>query len=193
MTLLSFEDLAIERGDRTLLSGLRAAVAEGQVLHVHGPNGAGKTSLLEVLAGLRRATAGTLSAPEPGECHWLGHRNGLSGALSPVENLRFWCRLNDADVGGIAAALAQLGLESAAGQPCRELSAGQNRRTALARLLLAPRRLWLLDEPLAALDRAGIDRFFATLRAQLSRGGAVVLTSHQALPALPGLRTLELA
>src|SRR5690349_10357163 len=90
--LLSFQDLTIARGDHVLLRGLNGAVAAGEILHIRGANGIGKTSLLEVLSGLREAGQGGVTrAFEPEQCHWIGHRNALNPALSPFENLRFWC------------------------------------------------------------------------------------------------------
>lgn len=191
--LLSFRDLAVARGDRVLLRGLCDTVAAGEVLHIRGANGIGKTSLLEVLSGLRAPEQGTvIRVPAPEQCHWVGHRNALNPALSAEENLRFWCAVQSVPTDGVAAALRDFGLAAVARRPCRQLSAGQKRRAALARLAVAPRPLWFLDEPLSALDQAGIAHWLALLEAHQRGGGAAVITSHQPLPAgLPGLRTLE--
>ncbi|MGH8630483.1 MAG: heme ABC exporter ATP-binding protein CcmA, partial [Burkholderiales bacterium] len=135
--LVAFHDLAIARGDQVLLRGLAGAVAAGEILHIRGPNGIGKTSLLEVLCGLREPEQGTVErAVEPEACHWIGHRNALNGALTPFENLRFWCALQGVADEGIRGALRQFDLQRVADQPCRQLSAGQKRRAALARLAL---------------------------------------------------------
>lgn len=193
--LLSYRELAVARGDHVLLRDLSGALAAGEILHVRGANGIGKTSLLEVLAGLRAAETGTVTrefAPEA--CHWIGHRNALNPALSPFENLRFWCAVQGVPAANIRGALREFELTRVADQPCRQLSAGQKRRSALARLVVAPRPLWFLDEPLSALDQAGIAHWLGLLVAHLRGGGAAIITSHQLLPAdLPGLRTLELA
>ena len=192
--ILSFKDLAVARGDRVLLRGLNGAVQAGEILHVRGANGVGKTSLLEVLSGLRAAESGEVTrAFEPEQCHWVGHRNALNGALSPFENLRFWCAVQGVPADGVRAALREFELSRAADQPCRQLSAGQKRRAALARLAVVRRPLWFLDEPLSALDEAGVHHWLNLLQAHQQQGGAAVVISHQLLPAkLPGLRSWEL-
>lgn len=188
MNSLSVLDLAVARGDRLLFRGLSFTVAAGEALHVQGRNGAGKTSLLETLCGLRRPEQGRVE-PAPGSFHWLGHRNGLNAALSPTENLRFWCGLNGADAAMIPEVLEQAGLRRAADRPCGQLSAGQRRRAALARLLQR-RVCWLLDEPLSALDDEGMAWFSNALASHLAGGGLAVLSSHQRLPGLTRVLTL---
>lgn len=192
--ILKFSNLSIARGDHVLLRGLAATVQGGDILHIRGANGIGKTSLLEVLCGLRQPESGEVARGfEPEQCHWIGHRNALNPALSPVENLRFWCAVQGVPAGGVRAALREFELSRVADQPCRQLSAGQKRRSALARLALARRPLWFLDEPLSALDQRGIGHWLGLLEAHQRAGGAAVITSHQPLPAqLPGLRTMEL-
>jgi heme exporter protein A len=192
--MISFRHLAIARGDHVLLRDLTGAVGAGEILHIRGSNGIGKTSLLEVLSGLRAADAGEVTRTlQPEACHWIGHRNALNPALTPFENLRFWCALQDVAADKVRGALREFELQRVADQPCRQLSAGQKRRTALARLAVAQRPLWFLDEPLSALDQAGIGHWLGLLEAHQRGGGAVIITSHQPLPAtLPGLRTLEL-
>jgi heme exporter protein A len=193
--LLSFQDLAIARGDRVLLRDLAGTVSAGEILHVRGANGAGKTSLLEVLAGLREPERGAVTrAFEPEACHWVGHRNALHPALSASENLRFWCAVQGEPADGVRGALREFELSRVADLPCGRLSAGQNRRAALARLAIVRRPLWFLDEPLSALDEAGVHHWLNLLQAHQQQGGAAVITSHQLLPSrLAGLRTLELA
>jgi heme exporter protein A len=180
---LRVSDLTVTRGDRTLVAGLGFTVDAGEVLHLQGRNGAGKTSLLEVLCGLRPATAGSIEGrPEPAAFHWIGHKNSLNPILSVEENLRFWCDLHGLAAGGIDAALNRVGLKSLRHRPSRNLSTGQKRRAALTRLLAAPRAWWFLDEPLAGLDAAGLSLFGELLETHLREGGAAVLTSHQPLP-----------
>jgi heme exporter protein A len=190
----SVHGLAVARGDRTIVEGLDFAIAAGEILHIRGRNGAGKTSLLEVLCGLRRPAAGRVDhPPEAALRHWLGHKNALNPALSPEENLRFWCALNGQPETGVAAALQQVGLKNLRHRPCGKLSTGQRRRAALARLLAAPRPWWFLDEPLAGLDHAGIELLARLLAAHAAEGGAVLLTSHQPLPSeLAAVRHLDL-
>jgi heme exporter protein A len=193
--LLAFHDLSVARGDRTLLHSLSDEVKAGEVLHIRGPNGVGKTSLLEILCGLREPTAGALSRnPAPEDCHWLGHRNALNPALTPFENLRFWCALQSVPEEGVRGALREFGLYNVADRPCRQLSAGQKRRAALARLAVQRRTLWFLDEPLSALDQKGVQHWLSLLQEHQAQGGAAVVTSHQPLPvAVAGLRTQDLA
>jgi heme exporter protein A len=194
-TVLSFQNLAVARGDETLLRYLNGAVGSGEILHVRGANGVGKTSLLEVLAGLREPEDGTVErAVEPDACHWIGHRNALNMALTPYENLRFWCDLQGVSAETVRGALREFDLTRVADQPCRQLSAGQKRRAALARLATARRTLWFLDEPLSALDESGVKRWLGLLREHQQQGGAAVITSHQPLPEdVAGLRAMELA
>lgn len=193
--LLTFQDLAIARGDHVLLRGLSGTVGAGEILHLRGANGIGKTSLLEVLGGLRQPEQGTITrAFEPESCHWIGHRNALNPALSPFENLRFWCAIQAVPADHIRGALREFELQRVADQPCRQLSAGQQRRAALARLAIVRRPLWFLDEPLSALDENGVRHWLGLLQAHRQQGGTTVITSHQPLPgSLAGLRLWELA
>lgn len=184
-SILSVNALSVARGERVLFADLHFALASGDLLHLRGRNGAGKTTLLETLCGLRPPAGGTLQAPEPQALHWLGHRNALNPALTPLENLQFWCGLNGVESRGVAAALERTGVFRVRYRVCRTLSAGQKRRTALARLLLSRRALWLLDEPLDGLDADGLALFSELLTEHLDGGGAALVTSHQPLP--PGL------
>lgn len=195
MTILKVKALTVSRGNRPLVGDLSFALDSGEVIHLRGSNGAGKTSLLEVLSGLRTAAAGAISPePEGGRLHWLGHKNALNLALTPVENLEFWCGLNGVPVQGLVPVLERLGVAKVRHRPCRTLSAGQKRRSALARLLLDRRPLWLLDEPLDGLDAQGLELFADLLKAHLINGGAAIITSHQPLPAgVPGVRELWLS
>lgn len=194
MSVLSVHGLSVARGERALFTDLEFALDAGDLLHLRGRNGAGKTTLLETLCGLRRPAAGELRAPEPSALHWLGHRNALNPALTPLENLEFWCGLNGVDARAVLPALERTGVARLRYRACRTLSAGQKRRTALARLLLSRRVLWLLDEPLDGLDADGLALFATLLAEHLDGGGAALVTSHQPLP--PGLarvRVLHLA
>ena len=172
-----------------MLKNLSFKLNPGQVLELRGANGSGKTTLLRVLAGLAPLSGGELFWNEhplrPGdEKHaarmaYLGHLNGLSTELSASENLRFSQQLGGgADAG---TALHTWGLDTAAEQPVRYLSQGQRRRLALARVWLAQRTLWLLDEPCAALDSAGEALFDTQLSAHLQAGGMAVVATHRSL------------
>jgi heme exporter protein A len=195
MDALVARQLQVVRGDRPILKDLSFEVRPGEALHICGRNGAGKTSLLEVLAGLRHPESGDLAGqPEGGRMHYIGVRNGLSPMLSPLQNLEFWCRLNGVEATGVAEALKAFAVFALRHRPVRALSNGQRRRVAMARLLLAPREWWLLDEPLNALDSAGAERFVQVLDAHLRGGGGAVIASHQEMPTpVQGLRRLELA
>ena len=195
MAILEVKALTVARGNRPLVSDLSFALAAGEVLYLRGSNGAGKTSLLEVLSGLRSISEGAITpAPEGGRLHWLGHKNALNLSLTPIENLEFWCGLNGRTASGLVPVLEQLGVAKVRHRPCRTLSAGQKRRSALARLLLDQRPLWLLDEPLDGLDAQGLELFADLLKSHLEQGGAAIITSHQPLPAgVPGVRELRLS
>jgi heme exporter protein A len=190
--MLQAESLACERGGRLLFKSLEFALSPGTLLRVTGPNGAGKTSLLRILCGIAHPAAGRVlwsgeDAHALGEEYtrrllYLGHLSAIKEDLSPRENLRFALRLAGLETppAALAAALAQLGLAGREDVPARYLSQGQKRRAALARLALAQTLpLWILDEPLAALDVDAIDTVIALVSAQLDAGGIVVLTTHQ--------------
>ncbi len=190
--MLQAESLACERGGRLLFKSLAFTLAPGTLLRVAGPNGAGKTSLLRILCGLARPAAGQLlwsgeDAHGLGEEYtrqllYLGHLSAIKEDLTPRENLRFALRLAGLapEADALDAALARLGLAGREAVPARYLSQGQKRRVALARLALAQAQpLWILDEPLAALDVDAIDTVMALVSAHLDAGGMTVLTTHQ--------------
>jgi heme exporter protein A len=183
-------NIALERGGRRLFAGLSLTVGAGEALAVVGPNGAGKSSLLRAIAGLLPLTEGSLAlqggdaAASIGEqAHFVGHADALKGALTAGENLAFWAGVLGGDPRRPAwlAALGRLGLAHVADFPVRALSAGQKRRVALARLLVARRPLWLLDEPTAALDAAAQGMFAGVMREHLESGGMIVAATHAPL------------
>ena len=190
---LSAWDLTIERGGRRLFAGLSFAVDQGAALVVTGPNGAGKSSLLRALCGFLPLEAGGF-ALERGDAertvgeqaHYLGHADGVKGALTAGENLAFAAAM----LGGRSSreaqrdALARVGLAHVIDFPARLLSAGQRRRVALARLLIADRPLWLLDEPATALDAAAQAALAAIMQGRLRGGGIIVA----AVPRAAGAR-----
>ena len=177
--LLEVTQVAIERGDRRLLSDVDFRVSGGEIWQLVGANGVGKTSLLRGLAGVARLGV-TGEIRHAGAFLYLGHASALKSSLSPVDNLR-WHPASDvtASVSEICEALAAVNLAGYEYRPAGSLSAGQQRRVALARLLLSDAPLWLLDEPFTALDVAGCEWLEACVREHVNAGGAAVFTSHQ--------------
>ncbi len=180
------EHLAVERGGREIFRPVSFALAEGQALIVTGPNGAGKSTLIKAICGLLPPAAGSIRLEGAGEasldesCHYLGHANALKPSLSVRENLEFWrAFLGGEDV--VETALDRVGLVSLIDLPAGYLSAGQQRRVAIARLLVARRPVWLVDEPTAALDRQAEARFGEIAAAHLQAGGILVAATHQKL------------
>ena len=179
-------EISCWRAGRPVLDGVDFSVADGEALLLRGPTGAGKSTLLRVLAGLLAPSAGMVTldglalAEEPDayaeRLAYAGHLDAIKAPLTVAENLRFWARLSDG--GAIGPALAAFGLESIADQPAQSCSAGQKRRLGLARLLVAPRRLWLLDEPTVSLDAAAVRDFAGLMRAHLAGGGLAVVATH---------------
>ncbi|MBI3513312.1 MAG: heme ABC exporter ATP-binding protein CcmA [Proteobacteria bacterium] len=197
--------LACVRGDRLLFRGLGFVVKPGDALVLTGPNGSGKSSLLRLMAGLLAPAAGHLTwAGRPveanreaqrGRVRWLGHLDAVKPTLTVRETLALHGRLHGAGADPAAAlddALGALGIGALADTPGRQLSAGQRRRVALARLLVAPAPLWLLDEPTVGLDDAGFAAFGAVAAAHRAAGGAIVAATHSDL-GLGDARRLTLA
>jgi heme exporter protein A len=186
------------RGARTLFSGLALGVEAGEALLVTGPNGSGKTTLLRIIAGFLLPAEGAIrleqGAPELSlaeQCHYVGHLNAVKVSLSVEENARFWCAYLGGEPGAVVEALAAFSLLTLRDTPASYLSAGQKRRLGLARVLLAPRPLWLLDEPTAWLDAGSRDMLFGVIAAHLGRGGLLLAATHEPL-ALVRSRQLSL-
>ena len=182
------KDLQIIRGDVLLSDSLTFAVESGQILHIQGHNGAGKTTLMMMLAGLLPvAQTSTLSWSGVKPIEWpvlyIGHRIGLNSSLSVRQNLAFLQALNKGLSVDLSFALEAVGLAGYEDTPVAQLSSGQKRRVALARLWLTSHsnELWLLDEPFTALDQVMIERLCLRLLTHAERGGRVILTSHQTL------------
>jgi heme exporter protein A len=190
--------LACSRGERRLFDGLDFHLEPGEWLHVKGENGAGKTTLLRTLVGLSPADEGDvrwrgIDIHDQADDYrrafvYLGHQSGVKDELTPLENLRLALALDgvEADETQLLAALLHIGLRGREDLPSRVLSAGQKRRVLLARLLLRPAELWVLDEPLNALDTAGIALLCDMIDRHLDAGGVAVLTSHQPMPLARG-------
>jgi heme exporter protein A len=192
------EGLASIRGGRTLFASLSFAVGAGEALLLLGPNGSGKTTLIRTLAGLMAPAAGSIHVDggdaerSVGEqCHYVGHLNALKSSLTVEENATFWCRFLGGRREGLAAALEAFGLAQLGDIPAAYLSAGQKRRLGLARLLLADRPIWLLDEPTVSLDTAAQAALASTVQGHLAKGGVVIAATHVPL-GLANARELHL-
>lgn len=178
------DQVCAQRSSRTVLTGISFALKGGDGLLLTGPNGAGKTTLLRVLAGFLKPSSGEIrieggpADAEPGEqCHFIGHLPQTKAGLTVHENLAFDAAFLDAG-SGVDAALDRLGLSELADIRAGYLSAGQRRRLALARLLVARRPVWLLDEPSVSLDKASTETLARLIAEHLATGGIAIAATH---------------
>lgn len=186
--MLQANALAAERGGQRLFSDVSFKLETGALLHVSGNNGSGKTTLLRMLSGLSLPTDGKITWQQQSidsnrdnfneNLLYIGHRHGMYSDLNAVENLALSCQQNFHRA-AIFSALEEVGLGKHCDKPLRLLSQGQQRRVALARLLLESRKLWILDEPLAALDVNAVDWFSEQLAQHLESAGMAIITTHQ--------------
>lgn len=202
MLSLEFRQFTCLRDGHPLFKPLSFSLQGGEVVQIAGPNGAGKTTFLRSLCGLFDEWIGEmlwqgncLKVPDFSLCSqmlYLGHQPGIKKSLTAAENLRWLFGVQGVSFpGSMAAALAQVGLEGYDDTPCYQMSAGQLRRVALARLYITQAKIWILDEPFTAIDRFGVQNLETLLQRHVSNGGLVILTTHQAL-AIPGVRSIEL-
>jgi len=187
--ILTAKDLMCVRDDRVLFENLNFSITSGQLLQIEGHNGSGKTSLLRILCGL--------ALPAEGEIHWnnqniddirydyhadliyIGHAHGVKSELTPLENLKIAQSLSATPLEtDLELALQKVGLRGFEDVLSRTLSAGQQRRVSLARLLISKTALWILDEPFTSLDKAGIQYVEELLENHIENGGMAILTSH---------------
>jgi heme exporter protein A len=191
--LLQVAQLACERDERCLFSGLQFSVRAGEIWHIKGPNGSGKTSLLRQLAGLLPVDKGDISFPAEKSLLYIGHKLALKEQLTANENLAWLTALSTPSTEQQRySALAKVGLRGFEETLVAQLSAGQKRRVALARLHPQTAPLWLLDEPLTAMDQEGIKDQQGWFSEHLEKGGAMVFTSHQDLT-LDGVKVIDLS
>ncbi|MFT4886137.1 MAG: heme exporter protein A [Pseudohongiellaceae bacterium] len=190
--MLVASNLYCERDDRILFNDLNFSLAEGQVMLVRGSNGSGKTTLLRILCGLNDGYEGSIRwyGDELSEradefaaaLLYIGHRAGVNKVLTPLENLRWSCSLQSAvSEAQLLDALSTVGLRGFEYSACFGLSAGQQQRVALARLLLSPAKLWVLDEPFTTLDIKGVRLLESLLTRHAQQGGSVLVTTHHSL------------
>lgn len=191
--MLEVSNLACSRGDHQLFSGLSFALQPGQIVQIQGKNGSGKTSLLRTLCGFLMQDEGVIAwdgvdVRELGEEYfaqmmYLGHLNAIKDELSALENLRISAGLSGEALTEqeALAALRRMGLRGREHLPTKVLSQGQRRRVALARMLVSEARLWILDEPLAALDVGAVALIQELIAEHLARQGMVIFTTHQPL------------
>ena len=187
--LFECRNITFERDDVPLFSGVGFQLHSSQAIQVVGANGAGKTTLLRILAGSLTATEGDVywrgeRAFKAGteyreQLLYLGHSAGIKTSLTPRENLHWYRRLFSHLTGDVDGALHQVGLQGYEDVPCHTLSAGQQRRVALAKLYMSSAEFWVLDEPFTSIDVDGVDALETLMAAHLERGGCMVLTSHQ--------------
>lgn len=195
--MLKVSGLCCVREERVLFDNLSFSLSSGEILQLAGPNGVGKTSLLRLVAGLSRPEHGSITWQDHNisqvaenyqrQCLYLGHHSGVKAELSAIENLHFYLGLAGEKVTmpELHALLAKVGLAGLEDEPVAHLSAGQQRRVALARLWLVKRKLWILDEPFTAIDKQGVAYLENVMLAHAQAGGMVLLTTHQELSLAP--------
>ena len=201
--MLEISNLACARGDHQLFSGLNFSLSDGELMQVQGENGKGKTSLLRMLCGFLAPVAGEirwrgqnirdLDEEYYAEMVYLGHLNAIKDELNALENLHITAGLAGCEVDEkqAIAALRHMGLRGRETLPVKVLSQGQRRRVALARLLVGNAPLWILDEPLTALDVGAVGLMQELIGEHLAKGGMVIFTTHQPLE-VAGVETRRL-
>ncbi len=205
MSILRAQQISCEKQDRILFQDIDLSIESGEIVLLKGENGAGKTSLLRILVGLSTPVTGEVSINNCDvfdDIHqaserliYIGHKPGISALLTAIENLEFWCKTHAVAVAesDIVEVLAELGLAGLEDVPVKHLSAGQQRRVALAKLWLPHHsNIWVLDEPFTALDVHLVKDLERHIQDFVSKGGSVLMTSHQAVSIDHNVREFEL-
>ncbi|MEM8500543.1 MAG: cytochrome c biogenesis heme-transporting ATPase CcmA [Pseudomonadota bacterium] len=201
--MLQLRDLRCERGERLLFDQFNVNCAPGDLVEIRGANGCGKSTLLRIIAGLAQDYEGSVTWLEQGvavpasefrsRSLYLGHSSAVKASLTPLENLTWLSELSGpVDHARAEAALQTMQLAECDGVLCHHLSAGQQRRVALARLLTVDAQLWILDEPFTALDAAGVTLLQSLIQQQAEQGGLVILTTHQPLTGVSDVKLVQL-
>lgn len=187
--MLACENLSVSRGGKTLFKGLGFSLAPSGLLVLKGGNGTGKTTLLKTLAGLIQPDTGHIE--HEGMVHYIGHQTAVKLRLTVKENLEFFAELYQTEA-LLMAGISYFGLEEFMDLPCYKLSAGWQKRVALARLMICYSDIWLLDEPEVHLDAVGKEMLFKLVQVRLNQGGIVVLASHDNTLDIPSAALIQL-
>ena len=187
--LLDASDLECSVGRARLFRHLSIHLTEGDMVEIVGPNGSGKSTLLKMLAGLRYVAQGNTKVSDFTRREYLGHDLGLNPLLTSIENLRWLAAIHSISVNHatVIEVLKRVGIGALAYKPIGELSAGQRKRCAFARLLLANANVWLLDEPYSSLDLDGRELVDTLLAEHLDHGGGAIVATHQRLTVPPSV------
>jgi heme exporter protein A len=199
---LEFKHFTCERDGQSLFRPLNFSLSPGDLVQISGPNGAGKTTFLRAICGLFDGWSGEMlwqgrpmRTPDYDMCSellYLGHQPGVKKSLTAAENLHWFFGSHGREFPGrVSTALAQVGLSGYEDVFCHQMSAGQMRRVALARLYVSSAAIWILDEPFTAIDKGGVRNLETLIQRHISNGGLVILTTHQPI-ALDGVRLIEL-
>lgn len=212
MNSLSVERLSFERDDVPIFENVDFELNSGDIAQLVGPNGSGKTTLMRLIAGLSVPFSGVVKWNDTGvdslefksSLLYIGHQIGVKQSMTPLENLRWYFGINGVKADGeietsssvsakaLNDALGKVGLSNFTDVPCYQLSAGQQRRVALARLYLSKAAVWILDEPFTAIDKQGVEDIQSIIDTHAKSGGIVVLTTHQ-LWKSENIRLIDLA
>lgn len=192
--LLTVDKVSCTRDQRALFSGLSFSVSSGELLQVMGANGSGKSTLLRCLVGLYTGFEGAIVWDVEEPPLYLGHRAGVKGALTVLENIQWLAALRNTqlDPGALQQTLSALRLAGYDDVPCSRLSEGQRKRVVLAQFLLCPNRCWVMDEPLSAIDDKGLEFLTLRMSEHLDGGGAIILSSHQPVPVDRPVKSVQL-